>query len=283
MTTYKADVIEKLFFDKSRWSGNDLKNPIVTLDEISKAIVDYNHKHRTKHSTRNPANFFKDFIRNRTRANLNWPAALRKRRFSARQITGGGNAFIFEPYTAGQEDPFPETIGRYADIHRAPAFKIQSVSLPIMARLLGRQDETWLMQVAVRLFLVETHLALCSVQELEHVDHLQMGVKLAKTEIDALYLGKKKNGDEVIVTVEAKGLRDDILEDQVLAQAKSALGMKSLRTKQEVIPMAIKVIGPSTIYVREYVAFKYGAETPAKLDVASEAVYELKPKVPGIK
>ena len=66
----KTPVIEILF--NKRWQGpkKPLTTPVVTLADVQDAIRSYNNsKPRTKLSTRNPANFFKDFIRKRRSPN----------------------------------------------------------------------------------------------------------------------------------------------------------------------------------------------------------------------
>ena len=100
---------------------------------------------------------------------------------------------------------------------------MESVSLPLASRRLGRGDEPWLIQVVARLRVVESHFSLVSRRSVRQLDLLQLNVKLSGTEIDALFLAQEEVApgvfEEVIVTCEAKGIRDDILEDQILKQA----------------------------------------------------------------
>lgn len=199
----------------------------------------------------------------------------------AQQVTGGGNVFEFVKVSPDQAEPFPP-LGAYPRDPNARRYTLQSVSLPLAARLLGRKDESWLTQVAVRLFLIENHVALNS-DEYLHVSHLQMGVKQKESEIDALYLGSKNNGDEVIITVEAKGRKDDILETQLLKQIQAVLRMSTLKEKKCVLPMAMKIIEPSVVYIASYSEIPLGSHPPKSLgEIVSEAVYTLKPAVPGI-
>lgn len=142
------------------------------------------------------------------------------------------------------------------------------------------------MQVLVRLRVIESHLALFSARDFEQIDHLQMSVKLRGAEIDALYLGIERLGprltSEVIICCEAKGRRDDILEDQVLQQTKAVFGMPAV-TQNIVIPMAIKALRPSEVHVVEFDAVSRAeVSSTTSLTVASEAVFELIPPVPGI-
>lgn len=273
----KTSVIEKLFNDKWDAKHQVLKgSPIVTLKELTVAI-----KAASDLSPLNPANFFKDFIRVRSSANKNWPKSVWESGFVALQVTGGGNVFEFVKVSPNQAEPFPP-LGAYPRDPNARRYTLQSLSLPLAARLLGRKDESWLTQVAVRLFLIENHVALHS-DEYLHVSHLQMGVKQKESEIDALYLGSKNNGDEVIITVEAKGRKDDILETQLLKQIQAVLRMSTLKGKKCVLPMAMKIIEPSVVYVASYSEIPLGSHPPKTLgEIVSEAVYTLKPGVPGI-
>lgn len=280
----KLSIIEKLFFDKWNAQTQSFKgSPIVTLKEIGDAIRWHNKQNPDdKLSDRNPANFFKDFIRNRASANANWPQSVWQEKYTARQTTGGGNVFEFIKAPTDQSEPFPSFVHTYPRDPNAPRHSLQSVSLPILARLFGQQHETWLTQVAVQLYLIETHLAFQS-DEFLHVSHLQSGIKQANTEIDALYLGEKHNGDELVITVEAKGRRDDILEEQILAQVHSVLRMPKLTGKKAVLPMAMKIIGTSLIYIVTYHEIPFKNPIPNALSgIASEAIYELRPPVPGI-
>lgn len=69
----KPEVIRSIFF--ARWDKRRkrLSRSVVTLPEVSHAIAEYNAtRPEGEHlSTRNPANFMKDFIRNTNRANQN--------------------------------------------------------------------------------------------------------------------------------------------------------------------------------------------------------------------
>src|SRR6185295_1940180 len=133
----KPSVIEKLFNDKWDAKHQYLKgSSIVTLTEVAEAITAAGEL-----SSLNPANFFKDFIRNRSSATKNWPQSVWKHGFTARQVTGDGNAFEFIKAPPGQSKPFPTSVGAYPRDPNAPKYILQSVSLPLAARVLGRQDE----------------------------------------------------------------------------------------------------------------------------------------------
>lgn len=161
--------------------------------------------------------------------------------------------------------------------------------MPLASRRLGRKDEPWLLQVIVRLRVIETHLALYSLRHFVQIDHLQMSVKLAGAEVDALYLATQQIGagsSELIVCCEAKGRRDDILEDQIMAQVRAVFSTREI-VQDTVIPMAVKALRPrqdhSEVHVIEFDAVSRSEVSAlTSLTVASEAVFELHPPVPGI-
>src|SRR5438552_2594303 len=86
----KPDIIEFLFNERWGEQTSTLSRPVVTLEDIVQAIRQYNARNRVdpQMSDRNPANFFKDYIRKRSSANVNWPPALLARGYTARQRTG---------------------------------------------------------------------------------------------------------------------------------------------------------------------------------------------------
>lgn len=117
-----------------------------------------------------------------------------------------------------------------------PRHKIESLSLPLASRRLGRRDEPWLVQVLIKLRVIETHLAMFSQRKIVQLDHLQMSVKLRKSEIDALFLALEhedpahpESVHEVIVCCEAKQMHDDILEDQMLGHVEAVFKAKGVQ------------------------------------------------------
>ena len=284
MPSYKTEVIKRLFDGRWRSGVAPLTDPLVTLDDVQAGIRAYNKRHGTERSDRNPANFFKDFVRNRDSANRNWPPSVLGRGYTARQSTGGGDAFVFVPLAPGQTEAFP--VDRIpAPTDETPRHAIQSVSLPLASRKLGRDEETWLTQVLVRLHVIETHLSVYSPREFEQVDHLQMSMKLRRAEVDSVYLalerGEGSAPQSFLVTCEAKGGSDDILEDQLLAQTRSAAGL--VVDFDYVLPMAAKVIRGTGIQVVEFAAVERGeAAEVADLEIVSHVLYRLSPPVPGI-
>ena len=283
----KTPVIESLF--NARWNPDTstLSDPYVTLSQVEAAINQYNIVNPNRPlSTRNPANFFKDFIRKKRSANSNWPLSVLQRGYTARQITGENLCFEFTPLDPGQTDPFPLRI--YMPSPNAPKHKIQSASMSLASRRLGRSDEAWLIQVLVKLNVIETHLSLSSARPIIQVDLLQTNIKQARTEIDALFLAFEDSVDddgsysEILITCEAKGRRDDILEDQIIAQVMAVFRMTAV-TQDVVIPIAVKSVGPSEIHVVQFDSI-LRSEAPdlSELSIRSEAVYQLVPLVPGI-
>lgn len=285
----KTEIIEAIF--NKRWDpdAKSLSDSRVTLDQVRDAIRDYNKRHPEQSkplSDKNPANFYKDFIRNKTNANRNWPRSLLKRGYTARQITGEEMCFEFVPIEEGQKLPFPIRI--YSPTATTTKRQIQSVSMPLASRQLGRRDEAWLIQVLARLHVIETHLSLSGPQRIVQVELLQTNIKQSRTEIDALFLAVEEidNGAqmrEVIVSCEAKGLRDDILEDQIIAQVKAVFKMKGIG-QNIVIPLAAKVVGPSQIYIIQFKAVSRKDSIELEfLDIECDSIYELAPEVPGIR
>jgi hypothetical protein len=283
----KTSVIESLF--DTRWDSESrtLSYPKVTLSQVEAAISHYNEENPDLPlSTRNPANFFKDFIRKKRSANQNWPLSVLQRGYTARQITGENMCFEFVPLDPGQNEPFPIRI--YVPSPDAPKHKIQSASMSLASRRLGRSDEAWLIQVLVKLNVIETHLSISSPKPIIQVDLLQTNIKQARTEIDALFLAFEDPGDEsgayneLLITCEAKGLRDDILEDQIVAQVRAVFRMTPV-TQDIVIPIAVKSVRPSEIHIVQFEAIhRSEASDLSGLSIRSEAVYQLVPPVPGI-
>lgn len=298
----KPYVIERIF--RERWNDDTqtLSNPLVTFDDLQAAIAAHNLEHPDKIlSTGNPANFFKDIVRYRTSANRNWPAYVLEHGYTARPVVGNRRSFEFVRLDEGQAEPFP-VIESLQPKESTPRHVIESVSLPLASRRLGRSDESWLIQVLVRLRVLETHFAIYSPHRIVQLDHLQIGVKLHKSEIDALFLAVADNSEaaelddenrgaevapqlsEIIVTLEAKGRREDILLPQVKGQL-SAVFTQSAITQDVAIAVAAKAIGPSQVYLVEFQAvLREQADLLPEVDleVASEAVYEFSPHVPGI-
>jgi len=285
MASYKTIVIESMFRKRFDAETKSLTNPMVTLADVTDEINEYNLTAEIKVSSRNPANFFKDIVRVRRLGNANWPSAVLDAGYTARQVTEGNACFAFIPISLGQTEAFPE-LAFHQPSPDTPVYQIESVSLPLASRRLGRKDEPWLIQVITRLRIVESHFSLSSNRNIAQLDLLQMNVKLSGTEIDALFLAHEEiepgKYEEIIITCEAKVGREDIVEDQIIRQAKAPFKMRQI-TQTRVIPIAVKCARASTIFVIEFDELqKHSYESVESLSVASESLFEIKPPVPGI-
>jgi hypothetical protein len=281
----KPDIIRELW--KSRWNprSKTLKNPVVTLSELQEVIQRFRQAGRTKLSDRNPANFIKDLVRKKKSFLENWPAEILAAGFTAHQLTGGGRCFEFVPVKVFAEGD-PGGLETTTFLNSAKPHIIESLSLPLASRALGRTDESWLIQVGVRLRLVETHFAVVSPRTVRHIDHLQSSVKLRNSEIDALFLMVERDPDqttrdrEVIVTAEAKGRRDDIIETQIHSQV--AAVFEALPEKRIVVAVAMKALSPSKVHVVEYAEVRREDLPDFSLQVANQGLYEFRPAVEGV-
>lgn len=280
--TRKTEIIQSLFDDRFSPATKKLRSTVVTLEEVSAAIRANNlaHPELPPMSTRNPANFFKDFIRKQKSANRNWPKRVFRAGYTAVQVTSEGRCFEFVPIVPRQRIPFPLDVVP-GPTKKTPLYRVESVSLPLASRRLGRNDEPWLVQVLVRLRVLKTHLALCSKRHIVQLDHLQTNVKLSGAEIDALFLATEEDKQEVIVCCEAKGIRDDVIVSQILGEVKALF--RTEITQDLVLPIAVKALAPSRIYVIEFQAVtRNAADEKTSLQVASAALYDFVPQVPGI-
>lgn len=290
----KTPIIEGLFIQRWNQATGTLSNRVIYESDVTTAVQAYRMSHpTTRLRSPNPYNFFKDIFRSGRAGNRHWPTTVLKCGYTAAQRTGNRRVFEFIPLPPGQTTAFLEPtpwVGITPHL-------VQSASLPIASRNVGRPDEMWLIQVLVRLNIVETHFARryaaqpsspsAPTWRIEQVDHLQMGVKQAGAEIDALFLVVEtmpgSAPQQVIVCCEAKGVRDDILEDQLLAQVNAALAIRQLRHVNVVIPLAVKAFAPSQVYIADYQPLnRAAASAVTSLTVGFQGVYELVPPVPGI-
>jgi hypothetical protein len=286
-SSYKPEIFLRLFL--KRWDKAKKRlvgNPVVFSNEIREEHAQYRTRRGQPVEVTNVPAFMKDYLRKLARANANWPPEIFAAGYTARQVTGGGQIFEFIPILPGQSEPFPST---------APTpppnlipHRLSSVGLPLASRRMGRTDEPWLVQVSVRLSVVETYFALFSSLRatIRQVDHLQNALKLNKTEIDALFLGIQEiapgNFQEFMITCEAKRVGEDIISEQVLAQVKAVFKLKNI-TQAFAVPIALKTISPSRIHIVEYEAVKReDADALQALNIVNQAVFDLEPAVPGI-
>lgn len=310
----KIEVIEALF--QKLWPDGQ-KRPstpmIVTNDDVTKAIRERNARHPGEGkplSPSNPANFLKDFIRKRT-CNANWPKPLRERRITARQRYGDRQVLEFVDYAPGDDVPFPD---RFDPIEGMEVLPFESLSIPIEARVLGRADEPWLIQVVVSQRLLHTHFAVVAQKfglQVDTLAHLQTSVK-TQPEIDATFVanitdaGKPNRKLRAYVTCEAKQFNERILEFQIREQVAKAFEITSALEGDEaihtVIPTVFQVVkypvqrpdGETVevrgIYVVQFNMFgrqefdsKYSKNLhDMPLSVQSRALYEAWPPIRGI-
>ena len=137
----KEYVFEKLFND--RWDPNTgkLSKTVVLVSEILQVVQEWNEAHPDSEPKEigNRYAFFKDFARNKDSANRRWPASILARGYTARQLTGRGASFEFVPLSPGQTIPFTNVVPPPAP--STETHRIESVSMPLTSRLLGRDDE----------------------------------------------------------------------------------------------------------------------------------------------
>jgi hypothetical protein len=152
--------------------------------------------------------------------------------------------------------------------------------MPLATKALGRTDENWLAQVGVRLRVVESHFALRSPTAVDEVTFLQTGVKLNLGEVDAAY-SLADGADTWLVAVEAKSRRERIHIPQIQRAAAQLLLDARARRQQiaGVIPMAVKVLGPSQLHVVE---FDPDAGAGSTGTVVVDSLIDLRPPVTGI-
>jgi hypothetical protein len=286
----KVPVIDHLW-DMLQAEGQGRR--IVMFADVQTAIEHVNglKKFKKPLSVKNPANFMKDIIRN-DNASRNWPDRLCAMKIGGRQRVGQDRVLEFVDYVAGQSEPFPN---RYVPTAEMIPIKIQSISLPLTSKILGRQDESWLIQVAVHLNLIEQHFALHDSMKVKEIVHLQVGVKLAGSEVDSLFRAVIERPDKslghALITCEAKQRNERVLEHQIVEQIVAACASVQRIEGFEVdyiIPIAIKAIPPEgQVYLVEFKAWTPEAaalpeDQLPELAVESEALYSLVPPVPGV-
>lgn len=283
MPSAKTAVIEHLFYvTKGFARGQALVDPVVRSTEIAAAIRVTNPAWVAQGgrplSTDNIANFWKDIIRGSP--NSYWPARVLSDGFTGDDAIGVGRGakFVFTPLPPGQTAAFVDVSPSGPAVTNG--ILLESVSMPLATKALGRTDENWLAQVGVRLRVIESHFALRSMTSVDEVTFLQTGVKLNLGEVDAAY-SLVDGADTWLVAVEAKSRRERIHVPQILRAAAQLLLDARTRRQQiaGVIPMAVKVLGPSQLHVVEFDPDTGAGSTGA---VVVDSVIELKPPVTGI-
>lgn len=275
----KPIVIERIYQNLLKKDGSGLSRTIVTNDDVVEAIIWCKDNNGSSLSANNPANFLKDIIRGNNASGM-WPESLKCARIGARQVTGNGRVFEFAPYAKDQIEPFPDRFGFHAAVER---HSIQSVSMPMASKALGRDDETYLIQVAVKLNVVETHFALYSPINVIELNHLQIGIKLRLCEVDSLfaatYLDHDNKQHRLVITAEAKKKNQRILEEQVMQQVFAAFQETTVNL---VVPIVLTAV-TGGIYLGEFKAIKREELHNFKeLTLETDRLYDLLPAVKGI-
>ncbi len=291
----KNQVFSLLFGRRYDKAAGSLRSSIVTSSEIQEIINDLNQEGTASLSLGNPANFLKDYLRS-PRRNAQWPAEILAAGFTARQAYGEGRVFDFVPLPEGQIEPFPDD---FALPDTAPTHEVESVSLPSVARELGRADESWLIQVCVQQRILQTHFALHSQLNVVDFYHLQNSLK-GTPEIDAVFLMVFEQDGErhkALVSLEAKR-NEPILPDQIKSQvanlAYQTRKRAALSDIRFILPVAAKSLGPKTrrviaLFEMELVGVEEGAAAQANrsahdivLQIARTVGYVLSPPIAGV-
>lgn len=291
MASNKTVVVEKI------WQNLQIEGKgrrVVYFEDVLRAIKECNKLDRVKRSQKNPANFMKDLARHDNSSD-NWPASLTALRIDGRQRVGDNRVFEFINFAVGQSEPLPNKYYPKAGMVAVP---LQSLKLPLASKALGRKDESWLVQVAVALSVLEQHMATVSALPILEVVHLQTGVKLANSEIDSLFRGVLEGQDgeqsHLLLTCEAKQKGERIVDHQIIEQivaAARSVQLKAIKEEldvQMIVPIAVKAVGDvGEIYVAEFEPWSIGEalekeDTRKELTLATEALYALRPPVPGI-
>jgi hypothetical protein len=274
----KPAVIEKIFKDRWDPATGSLTDSVVSMADIAAAIRELD----SRLSTDNLANFFKDIVRS-TRRNANFPRSVVAAGYTAQQAAGKGDKAVFEfvALPAGSTAAFPE-LAPSAERLESPIL-VQSLSLPIEARRLGREDESWLAQAVAELRLIELHLAMHSEHKLVSVAHLMTNMKLGRGEIDSMWRGEIENGTQdnepVLIPAEMKSRKEELELEQVQRGALAAAveAERKLNRTGAVLPMAVKVLPDHLVWVLEF-----AMDFESEIRIASDAVYRPVPQVPGI-
>jgi len=279
----KPIIIEHLFFDRYEPSDGTLSDPIVTSGQLARAKqYCMDHKGTTLHPDKNNFNFMKDIVRGKTASKI-WPDSIRKLGFLGRQKTGAGAVLEFYRFTESEESDLEEHI---RPTEATPCIPIQSVSMPLASRDLGRVDESWLLQVCVNLRIIETHLAIGPNRQVNiiEVTHLQMDLKLYRVQIDALFLASFETTESerktAIITLEAKQDGQRILKEQLARQVRAAF---SATDAELVIPLAVSAIRDQGVHVVEFKSVpKSGLSDFSLPEFHRDALFVLEPPVEGI-
>lgn len=278
----KPQLIEWVFHQRFNLTTKSLNNAVVTFDDINAAIAALRKQHliHKLNPDANRANFWKDIIR-KPDPNSYWPESVLAAGFTGDDAIGHGPraCFMFKPLPPGQTVAFTSPLSPSASAIANPIL-LESVSMPLATKALGRRDENWLAQVGVRLRVIESHFALRSKTQASEVTFLQTGVKLGQGEVDAAY--SLINGFGTwLAAMEAKGKRERLHVPQVQRAAAELLRAAAGRSQRVVgvIPMAVKVLDPSKLHVVE---FDPDTGPGSSGTVVVDSIIELRPLVTGV-
>lgn len=272
----KTQVIEWLFFNRTGFdaSSGTIPRTIMTFQDVVEGIKATG----ASLETNNPANFWKDITRKNP--NTYWPKTVLASGYTGKDAIGGGSKACFEfvPLPEGQSTAFPVGLEPPAELF-GRIQQVQSLSMPMATKALGRRDENWLAQVAARLAIVETHFAVFSSSNIAEATFLQTGVKMKLGEVDSAYSLTGADKRTWLLSVEAKGRQESIHEPQVLRAARALSASPAAKDVAGVIPFAIKIVGDSLIYTAEFEPLSSDQDD---LNLLSEGLIELTPVVKGI-
>jgi hypothetical protein len=283
MKSKKTVVIERIFDTLYDRDNGKFTRTVVTAEDVEQAKNYCNEVHGTNLKLNaNPFNFMKDIVRGKSAEKI-WPQQLRDLQIGGKQKTGDGAIFEFVFAADGGIESLSED---FLPTELTPEFPIQSLSLPIASKALGRTDESWMLQVAVNLRAVETHFATGKGKQIDalEVSHLQMDIKLRKVQIDALYrvLFQREDGSqaEALITVEAKQQRQRILTEQIQRQVAATFESTDA---EMVIPMAMAAVAGKGIFVVEFKSVtRTDFDQEAKLIFHRDSMLVLQPPVRGV-
>lgn len=287
MATKKSEktiVIEHIFDQLYDQESGRLTRTVITSEDIqaAKRYCAEHYQIKLKLDS-NPYNFMKDIVRGKSASKI-WPERLRAMGIVGEQRTGNGAVFEFVFHEEGAPESLEADFRPTEQTHRFP---VQSLSLPLASKSLGRTDESWLLQVAVNLRIIETHFATGENTQINALElsHLQMDIKLRKVQIDALFLAQHAPGldeklESVLITVEAKQGNQRILTEQIARQIRAAF--ESTKTDL-VIPTAIAAIRNKGIYVVEFKSVRRDEIQNFTAPIFHrDAMFVLQPTVKGI-
>ncbi|WP_280171111.1 hypothetical protein [Agrobacterium pusense] len=282
--SYKPAVIQRIFDVLTDPKTGELSRTVVYSSDIQDAKRYCNETFGSNIKLdSNPYNFMKDLVRGQGAIKM-WPEGVRQRGWTGEQRTGGGAVFEFVPLCESQPDKLDLD---FKPRSSTPEYEVQSLSLAMAAKALGRNDESWLLQVCVNLRIIETHLAVGDDQQfqMDEVSHLQMDIKLRKVQIDALFLATlvavpTLNTSHALVTVEAKQGNQRILSEQIARQVVAAFAGSDINI---VIPIAVAALRGKGVYVAEFKAIhRDELSSFTHPELHRDAIFKLMPPVKGI-